>query len=421
MKENSVSDTLTPRLPDINMHEQVIAYCDALEATEKDDGSSGEVFESCIRRTLTARHAVAQGLAIEGEWAQPIDAEDLKNLAEADQRLKKMAPVIVNSIGHPKLAAWREAIGAPTTAWWWWPENQIPGPSLRLKIIKVLLGLLIAIAFSFILEIVRRFLSVGTDLPTVVLQGLLALVATGTIWQGARLFIEKATIPMRKLVVVVIILVALAFVFDRLRPRVARMYNDRGVELYESNHSLSAVEKYQRAISLEPAYAQAHFNLGNAYEDVLSYDKAIVAYEAAIAADRNFYRPYNNLARLYLVYRTEPLKALALIDTALALTIDPEDDPIQVKYRMYKNRGWANLVLKNYKQAKNDLEEALELVSDGADAHCLMAQVLEAQQDSSSAARWVLCKTLADQQAGQVEVMWSGLALERIKEVTENK
>src|SRR5262245_5754550 len=183
MKENSTTDTLAFHVPDINMHDKVIAYCDALEATDEHDGSKTESFESCVRRTLTARHAVAQGLTIEGEFARPIDAEDLKCLTESDLKLKKIAPLIVSSLGRSKLKAWREALGAPTTAWWWWLDDQIPGPSLRLRIFKILLGLSIAIAFSFVLEIVRRFLSVGADLPTVVLQGLLALVATGTIWQ----------------------------------------------------------------------------------------------------------------------------------------------------------------------------------------------------------------------------------------------
>jgi len=216
-------------------------------------------------------------------------------------------------------------------------------------------------------------------------------------------------------------LVIVAAVMEWSRPRVAVIYNDQGAELYKQKQLTKAIEKYTRAISLNPSYAQAHYNMGNAYEDVLNYDKAMSEYELAIMADQDFYRPYNNIARLYILYRNEPLKALRLIDKALPLNIDPEDDATSVRYRLYKNRGWANLLLKNYKQAKIDLDQALNLVANGADAHCLMAQVLDAQTDASAVGEWTLCSVLAEQQKDQTEANWSGLAREHLKEKDKKK
>jgi tetratricopeptide (TPR) repeat protein len=427
MKENNVAQT---RLlgQDSNgvgsIQEQLIAYGDALNSLSN-TAPSGSDFENHVRQVLVAREAVARTLRGAEEHYRVVTADELKKLHELDQQLKASALIITTAVGPSKLGSWRESLGIPPIAWWWSLSDLVPQEkSILATVFKYLLWILIAISLSFILEIVKRFLSGGTDLPSTVLQGLLAFLATGTVVQGARQFIEKAStkgerksfLSQRALIGTVITLTAVALLMEWARPKVAVIYNDKGVDLYEKKQLSSAIEKYQRAISLEPKYAQAHFNMGNAYEDVLNYDKAIVEYESAIMADQEYYRPYNNIARLYIVYRNEPLKALRLIDTALTLSIDPEDDATQVKYRLYKNRGWANLTLKNYRQAKADLEQALGFVSNGADAHCLLAQVLEEQKDQSSAVQWALCKTLADQQKGDVEVHWSGLAVEKVKE-----
>ena len=39
-----------------------------------------------------------------------------------------------------------------------------------------------------------------------------------------------------------------------------------------------AIENYQRAIVLNPAYVEAHYNLGLSYEDASEYENAISEY-----------------------------------------------------------------------------------------------------------------------------------------------
>jgi tetratricopeptide (TPR) repeat protein len=356
---------------------------------------------------------------------------ELKRLADLDEQLKARAKAITLAVGRRRLNDWREALCAPPAAWWWSLHERVPDERpISATIIDYLLWILIAVLFSFILEILRRFLRGGTDLPSTVVQGLLALLATGTVVQGVKQFVVgsstkpdrlKGYFTRRVLISAVAALVALSLLMEWARPKVAGIYNNQGAELYEKRQLTYAIQKYQRAISLEPAFAQAHFNMGNAYEDVLDYEKAIGEYELSIMSDHAFYRPYNNLARLYILHRGQPLKALQMVDAALALPVDPQDDEKAVKYRLYKNRGWANLGLKNYQQARVDLERALEFVSNGADARCLMAQVLDAQKDAAADGEWVLCKTLADQQPGEAEANWSGLALERMKTGRPNK
>jgi tetratricopeptide (TPR) repeat protein len=199
-------------------------------------------------------------------------------------------------------------------------------------------------------------------------------------------------------------------------PAFARYYNDHGVRLQRDSQISSAIEQFQRALSLNPDYAEAHYNLATAYEEVLEYDKALSEYQRAIEADDQFSDAYNNLARLYILRRNDPASALTLLDVALErdLGLD-QTQQLRVRYSLLKNRSWAYLDLKYYGLATADLREALVLRTDGAAAHCLLAQVLEAQSDSKAAlAEWEACLRYA--KGDLVEASWLGLARERVNQ-----
>jgi tetratricopeptide (TPR) repeat protein len=174
----------------------------------------------------------------------------------------------------------------------------------------------------------------------------------------------------------------------------------------------SAIENYQRAISLDADYAEAHYNLGTAYEDVLEYDKAISEYQTALIADRRFSHVTNNLARLYILRRASPSSyssALQLVNDELNRS--PKERNLE--YSLYKNRGWAYLGLNLHELAERDLRHALTLRADGAAAHCLLAQVLEAQEKPTEAlAAWELC--LAYDRHDFVDAIWLGTAETRL-------
>src|SRR5205823_14189127 len=132
----------------------------------------------------------------------------LGRIIELDQKLRKDAKR-VNAIARRfDLAEWRESIRPPDGAWWWRLDLH---PSAKPRFISkgvLLTGLgwiLIAISLSFILEVVRRFLSTGADVPSTVLQGLLALLVGSTIIQlvgqvagGSPLQAEGRARPNRK-------------------------------------------------------------------------------------------------------------------------------------------------------------------------------------------------------------------------------
>jgi tetratricopeptide (TPR) repeat protein len=60
-------------------------------------------------------------------------------------------------------------------------------------------------------------------------------------------------------------------------------------------HGLNNMIRLSEAIKLKPDLPQAHVNLGNAYERKREYDKAIEAYNQALAIDPNHKKAKENL------------------------------------------------------------------------------------------------------------------------------
>lgn len=386
-----------------------------------------DVFTRAVGKALLARERVGRLLGEDGEKQLPPCPEELEQVALLDRQLKSNAARLVAVVGREKFADWREAVRPAEGAWWWSLEDRAPQRRSNVDTtLSYLSWILIAVVLSFILEIVRRFISGGADLPSTVIQGLLALFAGGTVVQWAKQFVEGGQrgtgtggllSTHKARFAAIVILVLIAALMEWARPRVARAYNDWGESLYREGQLTAAIQKYQRATSLEPLHAVAHYNTGNAYEDALDYERAMTEYKSAILADHEFYAPYNNLARLYIVQRSDHSSALKLLDRALSLTIKGEQEVRDlVQSAMYKNRGWANLGLKNYSAAKDDLQQALRLNGEGAEAYCLLAQVLEAQNDKSEVAEnWRACLELGAQQKGAIEPSWVGLAQEKLR------
>jgi Tfp pilus assembly protein PilF len=192
-------------------------------------------------------------------------------------------------------------------------------------------------------------------------------------------------------------------------PAVARYYNNRGVQLQRSGDLKAAIENYRRAISLKSGYAEAHYNLADAYEDLPDFDKALNEYQKAIEADPTFYEAYNNLARLYIKQRKDYGAALGLLERALNLK--PQEPSVQ--YSLYKNYGWASLEMQLLGQSEHYLKNAVSLDSGRGAAHCLLAKVFDAQGAKSSAlTEWEACAAYSSQP--EVEPEWRAQAEERL-------
>ena len=58
-----------------------------------------------------------------------------------------------------------------------------------------------------------------------------------------------------------------------------------------------AIECYKKAIELKPDYYDAYYNMGNAYDDLKEYEKAIECYKKAIELKPDYYDAYYNMGK----------------------------------------------------------------------------------------------------------------------------
>jgi DNA-binding winged helix-turn-helix (wHTH) protein/Flp pilus assembly protein TadD len=189
----------------------------------------------------------------------------------------------------------------------------------------------------------------------------------------------------------------------------AQHFNNRGVELQSKGDLQAAITEYRRALLLRPSYAEARYNLADAYEEIPDFERAVEEYQKAIDLDVTFYEAYNNLARLYILRRKDPGAAIRLIDRGLSS--DPQEK--SVRYTLHKNYGWANLELRNDLRAEQDLRLAIELEPGRGAAHCLLAQVFDAGGKTTEAyTEWGTCLAFSGQ--SEVEPEWRNEALERL-------
>jgi tetratricopeptide (TPR) repeat protein len=140
-------------------------------------------------------------------------------------------------------------------------------------------------------------------------------------------------------------------------PTLARYYyNDRGVDLLTAGQVSEAAKNFRRAVSLNPDYAEAHYNLASAYEEVLDFDRAIYEYQVALEKHPDLYAIYNNLGRLYIRQKNDYDGAIYILRRGQARISDD-----RVLFIVYKNLGWAHYEKGLYVKAIEELQRSLEI------------------------------------------------------------
>jgi hypothetical protein len=190
-------------------------------------------------------------------------------------------------------------------------------------------------------------------------------------------------------------------------PRIAVAVNNRGFDNYLATRILQAQKNFELAIQVDQENAAAYYNQGWHCEDARDFDCAREKYRRA--ALLGMAAAYSNLARLSILLDKDYDAAAALSQQGLRLAKDDK-----VKYALLKNLGWARLGQRRYREANVHLQSAIALGSNRATAHCLLAQVLEAQNDLKEAqAAWETCRQYADVQNPDEDV-WMGMAQRRL-------
>lgn len=195
-------------------------------------------------------------------------------------------------------------------------------------------------------------------------------------------------------------------------------YNPQDVAAY-SNLALTCQQlyeikcvndNYEKVFKLQPNSWEAHYGLGNFYDNQGKYDLAEQQYKLAIQYSNNeAINAVSNLARLKNVQKKH-LEAAALALEGLSLTQNRE-----WQAGLYKNLGWARFKQQRYQEAERYLRISVKLDVKRIDAYCLLAQTYEAIDNLSlSKVYWEVCLR-ANSNLPEVQ-QWRGELLDRLFE-----
>jgi tetratricopeptide (TPR) repeat protein len=359
----------------------------------------------------------------------------LKKLIDLDTELRKNALLItkaVNGKTPEQLAHWRESVQPSPESWWWKLESIAPHPWDAWDWLWKCLTIIGWTAnLSLLVSIGTRFLSAGVGLggaSAVILPSIIALLqasseVTKSGQEGFEKLLDKLNIPKQfqqeaKLASTFMMSILLVSFWLAL-PAISDIYNRNGLRNRRQGNLGMAEQDYLQAISLNSDNAEAHFNLGNLYEEWQDWEKAIKEYKIAVAADLP--EAYNNLSRLYIRDK-KYLQAAVLLAKGLVLANKKNINP-EVRYSLFKNLGWASLTQGRYEEAQQSLQAAIGIannpkmtkyISNPGSAHCLLAQVLDKQKKSISLQEWQKCSELGSR-LNIDEYMWLHLANEKLK------
>ncbi len=406
----------------------VTFYQKALEALEENPTQTEllrvTIARSEVQRILRAGERVSAGM--------------VEQLAALDRRLEKQRTRIFVAEGLYKLNYWRQII-QPTQAEWWWHGQPPMGQSWWEKLDWFWAGLtlvLLTISLSLTADAAARFLSGGLDalsVLTIAVPSILAMLTSGTltkVGKDARQYLfTRWQIEPRRWEVVTLAFTFLLFLslvgFHQSYSFMAVWFNNRGVSHYEANRLGSALSDYQRAIALQPNYAQAHYHLGLLYEDLQKLKEAKAEYQLAVEngadapASLPMLKARNNLGRLHLLEKKYALAMPPLLEVENAINeeqVKANEDYKKLKYTALKNLGWAQLGEGHTKVAGSLLQEAIQLFEKKAAIYCLRAQVYEKQKQLKLALKdWERCLSMESNfKTNSEEYRWQTIAREKL-------
>lgn len=392
--------------------------------------------EAKVRDMLVARDRVAHALKTD----PVIDSETLCRITGLDRRLKSDLKTLVAMAPDTSFVNWREVVQPAASSWWWFLDERAAASEPRpINVSAVLAVLFLFITVCLIVDLTSQVFGNRWDFTAVfatVSPIVFALLGISTFTELGRQWIERirfrtgfklASVNAWRAALMLGLLAVAVLLKLTVPPVVAIVYNNRGFTFQQGGLHQRAIENFQQAILLNSTYVEPHYNLALAYEAAGQYDKALEEYQRVLTLNDRYYRAYNNLARLYILQRKDYAGALNQLNRALKL--DPQEP--EVKYSLYKNRGWANFEMQAYAQAESDLKVAIGLVPDpakadfGAAAHCLLAMVRKGQKSpdrDSILKECEACVAYASSQTGraeEVEATWLNSAHDCLREAEQ--
>lgn len=96
-----------------------------------------------------------------------------------------------------------------------------------------------------------------------------------------------------------------------LNPKYADSYNKRGLVYFNKNMYEQAIKDYTEAIQLNPKYTDAYNNRGIIYYNQEKYDLAIIDYSKSIELDPKYAKAYHNRGLIYFTKIDDRTKGCA--------------------------------------------------------------------------------------------------------------
>jgi len=320
----------------VDRYEKAIA---AIEMADKD------LSVELVLDVLTARNAVQAALE---DKSQPNPGRLIRAVKELDARLKTQTSYI-NQV--TKLAEWQAILNPPQKEWWWLLDPITPKPWRdRFDWLwRAFSLLLLTASLAFVADISTRFLTGRPDIwgvfgviaPTV----LTLLAGQGALTQNGREGIEYVLTSFKvdKSLWDEFICLAAGLVLGSLilfwysLPLIAdNHYIKLGNEAYDAGLFIPAEKNYNRALKLNPENTEVYYKLGELYQGLPDYNKAIEHYQ--IAWKGNQIEAADELASLYFKQQN-----YQQADEWLKLALEPKmtllahDKPYQISAKEFKN------------------------------------------------------------------------------------
>lgn len=363
-----------------------------------------EQLQSEILKVLRSRDIVQSILA-----ATPkVPTKTLLHLMSLDNRLHNQSGWITATIS---LDDWRASVQPDAAAWWWFLKTPEHWFTCLDWLWEVLSLIFLIVSVSLVVVISTRFLNGGPDVLSalaVVGQSILTLLTAGTLTASGRKALEqifsqlsrfglkKYLWQVAKLALSFTLFIFLLLFWSRL-PDISSFFHNRGLTRYRAGELANAKSDFERAASLDPNNLPAQYNLGRLHENLQQIKLARTRY--LIAAQGDYAPAYNELGRLTLQSKKLP-EAAAFLQRGLELVaqLPAGDERNHTTYALFKNMGWVRLKQVRYIEAKDWLQRAIALNSTftypPADAHCLLAQVLEKKNLPDDALlEWEFCQS----------------------------
>lgn len=129
-------------------------------------------------------------------------------------------------------------------------------------------------------------------------------------------------------------------------------YTKRGEVYYLQKLYSVALKELEKAVAIDPKYAEAYCIMGSVYSALKKDDEALNKLKQAISLDENFYKPYYLRANFY---RKNGKFDEALNDYNTAITLNTKN------FSSYYNRGITYYSTGNYEKAVEDYSKAIYL------------------------------------------------------------